>query len=102
MRFELASDPLGPPANASVSNDAVYAATFLTPNSTASTLSIAVGGVSRTFNITQPGSVSTFIAPWSGSGGAVEVALLDKNGKTLLKKTGSQKIDNTIKLYNFS
>ncbi|CAH7688326.1 glycosyl hydrolase family 71-domain-containing protein [Phakopsora pachyrhizi] len=98
----VASDPLGPPANASVSNDAVYAATFLTPNSTASTLSIAVGGVSRTFNITQPGSVSTFIAPWSGSGGAVEVALLDKNGKTLLKKTGSQKIDNTIKLYNFN
>lgn len=96
------ADPLGPPANASVTSDAVYAAAFLAPNSTAKALRISIGGSNHTFNNLAPGSVSTFSAPWSGAGGNVLVDLLDGSGKSLMCQKGQQEINNTIETYNFN
>ncbi|MBW0485707.1 hypothetical protein O181_025422 [Austropuccinia psidii MF-1] len=96
------SDPLGPPANASDTNDAIYAATFLAPNSGAQQIQISVGKESQTFTNLSMNSISTFSAPWSGSGGAVQVSLLDGSGKVLMKGQAAVPIDNSIKTYNFN
>jgi hypothetical protein len=98
----IAADPFGPPANATVSKDAVYAAVFLTSDSTAQQLRITIGAASRTFDHLKPGSISTFSAPWSGNGGDVRVELLDGFGKSLLSGTGQRSISNSIQAYNFS
>jgi hypothetical protein len=97
-----ASDPLGPPTNASVSRDAVHAAVFLTSDSTARQLRITIGNSSQPFDKLTPGSISTFSVPWSGDGGDVRVELLDGSGKALLTGNGQVSINNEIKTYNFS
>ncbi|EFP74200.2 hypothetical protein PGT21_035773 [Puccinia graminis f. sp. tritici] len=96
------ADPFGPPANATVSKDAVYAAVFLTSDSTAQQLRITIGAASQIFNHLKPGSISTFSAPWSGNGGDVRVELLDGSGKPLLSGTGQRPISNAIQAYNFN
>ncbi|KNZ64436.1 hypothetical protein VP01_102g7 [Puccinia sorghi] len=95
------SDALPPPTNASVSVDAVYASTFLSPTSTATQLRITIGDMQQSFGNLSKSEVSTFTAPWNGHTGKVEVALLDSSGKELMKKNGDVPITNDIKRYNF-
>jgi len=96
------SDPFGPPANASVTRDAVYAAVFLTPDSPAKQLKITIGPISQVFAPLTPGSISTISAPWSGNGGDVQVELLDDSGNVLLSGNGEHRINNAITTYNFN
>lgn len=99
----IASDPLGPPQNATSTTDAVYVSTFLPHDSTARQLSVSVGKNSpQTINDLPLGSIGTFAVPWSGVGGTVKVDLLDSAGKKLLAGEGSIEINNKIDIYNFS
>ncbi|KAG0146988.1 hypothetical protein CROQUDRAFT_656633 [Cronartium quercuum f. sp. fusiforme G11] len=96
------SDPLPQPLNASFSVDAVYAAGFFTPSSTARTIQISVGGNQLSFGNFSSSGYSTFTAPWSGNGGDVQVSVLDGSGKQLMSKKGSKPINNEIKTYNYN
>ncbi|POW03033.1 hypothetical protein PSTT_11390 [Puccinia striiformis] len=95
-------DPLGPPANVSVSTDAVYAAVFLAPDSPVKQLRITIGSDTQSFNQLKLGSITTFTAPWTGSGGDVRVELLDGAGTYLMSGKGQRSISNDIHGYNFN
>lgn len=98
-----ASDPLGPPANASTTSDAVYLATFLSRNSAARKISVTIGNQPpQIFKNLPLGDIGTYSAFWKGAGGVVSVSLMDDKDTELLGGKGKHVISNVIDKYNFS